>query len=69
MIGSVVKFVSEKGYGFLHQDGASADMFFHISNFPLETDQDALKEGDRVEFDMGERRGRQMAINIRIMEE
>lgn len=69
MIGNVVRFFPERGFGFIHVENENHDYFFHVANVPLEADQDALQTGDRVEFDAGERKGRPMAINVCILEE
>jgi hypothetical protein len=34
-----------------------------------ETDQDAIRQGDEVEFQMGERNGKPLAVRIRIIDQ
>lgn len=57
-------FDSNKGYGFIKPDAGGKDVFVHIT--ALERAGLAnLKEGERVEFELEENRGRQCAANIR----
>jgi CspA family cold shock protein len=48
--GKIKWFDQTKGYGFIQQDDGEKDLFVHHS----ETDGSALKEGDSVEFEVGE---------------
>ncbi|WP_159944972.1 MULTISPECIES: cold-shock protein [unclassified Nocardiopsis] len=48
--GTVKWFNSEKGFGFIEQDGGGADVFAHYSNIRSEGYRD-LAEGQAVEFD------------------
>ncbi len=48
--GSIKWFDPEKGYGFIQQDEGSNDLFVHHS----ETGGQALNEGDKVEFEIGD---------------
>lgn len=41
----------DKGYGFIKIEGSDKDLFFH-SNELQNTSFDALKEGDKVEFEV-----------------
>lgn len=49
--GAVKWFNSEKGYGFIAQDGGGADVFVHYSNIETQGYR-TLEEGQRVEFDI-----------------
>jgi CspA family cold shock protein len=49
--GTVKWFNSEKGYGFLAQDGGGPDVFVHYSSINS-TGYRELAEGDRVSFDV-----------------
>ena len=50
--GKIKKLVGDKGFGFITQDGSDKDLFFHMS--ALEgVDFDDLKEGQKVEFSVG----------------
>jgi len=47
--GKIKWFSTEKGYGFIEQEGGS-DLFVHVNDI----NGAALQEGDRVEFEIGE---------------
>ena len=49
--GAVKWFNSEKGYGFIAQDGGGADVFVHYSAIETQGYR-SLDEGQRVEFDI-----------------
>jgi len=51
--GSVKWFNSEKGYGFIAQDGGGADVFVHWSAIQSEGYK-SLDEAQRVEFEVTE---------------
>lgn len=47
-----IKKLTDKGFGFITQDGSDKDLFFHMS--ALEDGEfDQLREGQRVEFSIG----------------
>lgn len=63
-IGTVKWFNSEKGYGFIAQDGGP-DVFVHYSAIDMEGFR-TLAEGDRVEFGVAAGRdGRSQAETVR----
>ena len=67
--GTIKRLISDRGFGFIVPEGASADgkdLFFHRSDL-RETNYDALREGQRVSYDLGkdERRGTPKATNVR----
>ena len=68
MRGVVKKYLDQKGYGYLKVPGEH-DVFFHVTGFMTETDQDAIRQGDEVEFQMGERNGKPVAVRIRIIDQ
>lgn len=45
--------LTDKGFGFIKIDGAEKDLFFH-SNEVVGTTFDQLREGDAVEFEVGQ---------------
>ncbi|MBP6860371.1 MAG: cold shock domain-containing protein [Candidatus Pacebacteria bacterium] len=45
--------VTDKGFGFIAIEGAEKDLFFH-SNELVNVRFDDLREGDKVEFEVGE---------------
>jgi CspA family cold shock protein len=49
--GAVKWFNSEKGYGFIAQDGGGADVFVHYSAIESQGYR-SLDEGQRVEFEI-----------------
>ena len=54
--GTVAKKVHEKGFGFIKVDGApegGKDLFFH-SNELVNISFDALQEGDKISFEVGD---------------
>jgi CspA family cold shock protein len=63
-VGTVKWFNALKGYGFIQPDGASRDVFVHISEVERSR-LGTLNEGQRVSFEIerGER-GRSFAANL-----
>jgi CspA family cold shock protein len=59
--GKVKWFNSEKGFGFIEQENGD-DLFVHIN----EVSGDTLKEGDVVEFEVGEGRKGPCATNVSV---
>jgi CspA family cold shock protein len=59
--GKVKWFNSEKGFGFIEQENGD-DLFVHIN----EVSGDNLKEGDVVEFEVGEGRKGPCATNVSV---
>jgi len=60
--GKIKWFNSAKGYGFIEQEGK--DVFLHISALK-ESGIDTLQEGEEIEFEIGENKGKENAINIK----
>jgi len=67
--GKIKWFNPAKGYGFIEQEGTcyskdKKDVFLHVS--ALEKAGIAtLQEGEEIEFEIGENKGKENAINIR----
>ena len=62
-IGKIKWFNPTKGYGFIENEG-SKDVFLHVSALE-KAGIDTLKEGEEIEFDIGENRGKENAIIIK----
>jgi cold shock protein len=63
--GTVKWFNSEKGYGFIAQDGDKPDVFVHYSAIAMDGFK-TLMEGDRVEFEVqAGRDGRSQAAAVK----
>ena len=61
--GKIKWFNSAKGYGFIEQE-ENKDVFLHISALE-KAGIDTLKEGEEIEFEIGENKGKENAINIK----
>jgi cold shock protein len=53
MAQGTIKRLTDRGFGFIAQDGEEKDLFFHSSELQG-VDFNDLKEGDMVEFEIGE---------------
>jgi CspA family cold shock protein len=62
--GTVKWFNSEKGFGFIEQDGGGSDVFAHYSNIQSQGYRELL-EGQKVEFDVTQGQKGPQAENIR----
>ena len=61
--GKIKWFNPTKGYGFIEQEG-SKDVFLHVSALE-QAGISTLKEGEEIEFEIGENKGKENAINIK----
>ena len=61
--GTVKWFSDEKGYGFIVPDEGGKDVFVHRSN--VQEIGQTLREGQKVEYDIGEGRKGPEATNVR----
>ena len=52
-----------KGYGFIEHEG-SKDVFLHVSALE-KAGIETLKEGEEIEFEIGENKGKENAINVK----
>ncbi|HET7174163.1 MAG TPA: cold-shock protein [Nocardioidaceae bacterium] len=62
--GTVKWFSSEKGYGFIEQDGEGPDVFVHYSAIET-TGYKTLDDGQRVEFETQQGPKGQQAAKVR----
>jgi cold shock CspA family protein len=65
-IGTIVKYIADRKFGFIHPDGADHDLFFHHSHVI----GGGLHRNATVEFEVcdGLKPGTRMATNIRIVQ-
>ena len=63
MQGKIKWFNPTKGYGFIEQEG-SKDVFLHVSALE-EAGIKTLKEGEEIEFEIGDNKGKENAINVK----
>ena len=61
--GKIKWFNPTKGYGFIEQEG-SKDVFLHVSALE-QAGINTLKEGEEIEFEIGENKGKENAINVK----
>ena len=64
--GKVKWFNATKGYGFIEQEGGGADVFIHISeveNAGLRT----LSENQRVSYEVENNKGKESAIQLKVL--
>ncbi len=61
--GTVKWFNSEKGFGFIEQDGGGSDVFAHYSSIAASGYRE-LQEGQKVEFDLVQGQKGPQAENI-----
>ncbi|UJR31912.1 hypothetical protein I4U23_019386 [Adineta vaga] len=65
--GTVRKWLSEKGYGFLQRDNGEPDVFIHVKNLP--DGLTSLEEGQSVEFNVTSRGKGIMAEKLTVRDE
>ena len=66
-IATVKWFNTKKGYGFIAPEGGSNDVFVHISALEKAGLQ-ALDEGQKVEYELAENKGKESAVNLSVVE-
>jgi cold shock CspA family protein len=64
MKGSIVKYFSRRGFGFISPEGSSDEIFFHVSNYP---EQAVPEIGKNVEFVMIETPKGKEATKIEVL--
>lgn len=63
--GTVKWFNTQKGYGFIVSDEGGKDIFVHISAVER-SGLRGLNEGQKVEFDLQNDKGKTAAVNIKV---
>ena len=66
-IGTVKWFNTKKGYGFIAPEGGDKDVFVHISALEKAGLQ-SLDEGQKVEYELAENKGKESAVNLSVVE-
>ena len=64
--GKIKWFNPAKGYGFIENGAGGKDVFLHVSALE-KAGIDTLQEGEEIEFEIGENKGKENAINIKKM--
>jgi len=64
----VVKTVTDKGFGFISQEGKEKDIFFHENSLEGDLAERKLKVDDKVTFDIEETPKGLSAVNIKLAE-
>jgi CspA family cold shock protein len=59
-----IKKLTDKHFGFISQEGAEKDLFFHANEL-VDVDFDQLKEGDTVTFEISDTPKGQAATQIK----
>lgn len=62
--GTVKWFNPNKGFGFIEPENGGGDVFVHISAVQ-NSGLNGLDEGQKIEFDVQEERGKQSACNLK----
>ena len=65
--GKVVHYDTNRGFGFLAPESGGADVFLHIND--IDIDENSLKPGAKVSFDVEETDRGAKAINVAVTEE
>jgi CspA family cold shock protein len=66
--GKIKKIVSDKGFGFITQDGNNNDLFFHMSSIQ-NAEFESLREGEAVTFEIGSGPKGPRAETVRVTED
>ena len=66
-IGTVKWFNTKKGYGFIAPEGGDKDVFVHISALE-KAGLHSLDEGQEVEYELAENKGKESAVNLSVVE-
>lgn len=64
MATGTIKRLTDKGFGFIEQEGEEKDLFFH-STALVDVDYNDLREGDSLTFDVEETDRGLQAVNVK----
>jgi len=64
MTKGTVKTITDKGFGFISQEGEEKDLFFHANDVVGDSTFDDLREGDEVEFEVSDSDKGPKAANV-----
>lgn len=63
-----ITYYSRRGYGFIEAPELGRELFFHCKELP-DTDRRRFDlQGKRASFDLGQRDGKPVAVNVRIVD-
>ena len=62
--GKIKWFNPAKGYGFIENGTGGKDVFLHVSALE-KAGIETLQEGEEIEFEIGENKGKEHAINVK----
>ena len=62
--GKIKWFNPKKGFGFISNEAEGKDVFLHISDLQ-QAGIEKITEGETVEYEIGESRGKPKAVNIK----
>lgn len=62
-----IKKLTDKGFGFIAAEGQRGDVFFHLSELRGSTFE-SLREGQKVEYELGQGPKGKRAENVKIIE-
>lgn len=64
--GTVKWYNPAKRYGFIKPDDGSSDVFVHVSALE-QAGLAALDEGQRLQYDLAENKGKMSAVNLKVV--
>ncbi len=64
MTGTIKWFNDAKGYGFIQQESGGEDVFVHFAALPTTGSYRWVAEGQHVQFDVVQERGKDRAANV-----
>lgn len=64
--GTVKWYNPAKRYGFIKPDDGSSDVFVHVSALE-QAGMAALDEGQRLQYDLAENKGKMSAVNLKVV--